>query len=130
MADYEATRHIETDETSNLISASKVQGTAVYSSEGTDMGTIYDVMLEKVGGKVAYAVMSIGGFLGLGADYHPVPWNKLTYDVTLGGYMLAETIDRLKAAPTLASDYASDPEWGGRNPGWTGKVNDYYGVAI
>lgn len=130
MADYGAQTHVETDETSNLISASKVQGTSVYSADGEDIGSIYDVMLEKVGGKVSYAVMSIGGFLGMGADYHPVPWSKLIYDTNLGGYVLRETVDRLKAAPTMSEDYATDPNWGQRNAGWNRRVDDYYGVPI
>jgi hypothetical protein len=43
-------------------------------------------MIEKIGGRVAYAVMSFGGFLGMGEDEHTNPWNELTYDTRLGGY--------------------------------------------
>ena len=43
-------------------------------------------MIDKISGKVAYAVMSFGGFLGMGEDYYPVPWASLKYDTSLGGY--------------------------------------------
>ena len=62
------------DETLSLISAGKVQGTAVYNTQGTSLGEVEDVMIDKRSGKIAYAVMSFGGFLGLGNDYHPLPW--------------------------------------------------------
>ncbi len=45
-------------------------------------------MLDKVSGQAAYAVMSFGGFLGVGERYHPLPWKRLRYDVTLGGYVV------------------------------------------
>lgn len=123
MAEYQ---QVATDETRSLIAASKVEGTNLYNSQGESMGSIYDVMLDKRSGNVAYAIASIGGFLGMGADYHPVPWEKLHYDTQLGGYRLDETIDRLKAAPTIPSDYASDPDWGSTDLGWRGRVDDYY----
>ena len=54
------------DETLNLISAGKVKGTPVLSAEGETIGEIYDVMLEKRTGKIAYAMMSFGGIFGIG----------------------------------------------------------------
>jgi uncharacterized protein YrrD len=53
------------DETVSLISAGKVQGTNVYNTDGDTLGEVYDVMIDKVSGKVAYAIMSFGGFLAL-----------------------------------------------------------------
>jgi sporulation protein YlmC with PRC-barrel domain len=63
------------DETASLISAGKVQGTNVYNTNGDSLGEVYDVMIDKLSGKVAYAIMSFGGFLGVGERYHPLPWN-------------------------------------------------------
>src|SRR5271157_4713362 len=63
-----------------LIAASKVNGTTVYNRAGEKLGSIYDVMLAKGSGKAEYAVMSFGGFLGIGDRYHPLPWDALTYD--------------------------------------------------
>jgi sporulation protein YlmC with PRC-barrel domain len=72
-------------ETTTLIAASKVDGTSVYNTAGESVGTIDDVMVDKQTGKVAYAVMSFGGFLGMGADYYPVPWTTLNTTPTWAG---------------------------------------------
>jgi PRC-barrel domain len=77
------TKPLEKRETSNLIGSDKVEGTPVYRSDG---GQIERVMIDKLSGKVAYAVMSFGGFLGIGEDHYPLPWSVLTYNPTLGGY--------------------------------------------
>jgi hypothetical protein len=73
-------------ETLSLIASDKVEGTAVYRSNGDKVGTIARVMIDKISGKVAYAVMSFGGFMGIGQDYYPLPWNLLTYNPQLEGY--------------------------------------------
>ena len=92
-----------TDETVSLISASKVQGTNVYNTDGDSLGEVYDVMIDKRSGKVAYAIMSFGGFLGVGEDYHPLPWNTLKYDTRQGGYVVGLTRQQLEGAPTYAN---------------------------
>ena len=74
-------------ETSSLIASDKVQGTNVYNAAGDNLGSIHDLMIDKVSGKVAYAIMSFGGFLGIGSQYHPLPWSVLKYDTRLGGYV-------------------------------------------
>ena len=119
-----ATEGVAIDETSQLIAASKVNGTAVYSRAGENIGSIYDVMIEKRSGQVAYAVMSFGGFLGIGERYHPLPWKALTYDTSLGGYVVDIPRDRLESAPSYGRDETpwSDPAYGRR-------VSDYYGVG-
>ena len=76
---------IATNETHELISSDKVEGTAVYDRNGNKLGTVSNVMLDKRSGQVAYAVLSFGGFLGMGSSYHPLPWNQLTYDFEPGG---------------------------------------------
>jgi hypothetical protein len=73
-------------ETASLIGSDKVEGTSVYGADKQKVGEIERVMIEKVGGKVAFSVLSFGGFLGIGEDYYPVPWSILTYDTGLGGY--------------------------------------------
>jgi hypothetical protein len=71
--------------------------------DGDRLGEIYDIMLEKRSGNIAYAVMSFGGFLGIGERYHALPWATLKYDTRQGGYVVGLTIDQLKAAPTYAA---------------------------
>ena len=91
----------------DLIGSDRVEGTNVYRSNGDKIGEIERVMLEKVSGRVAYAVMAFGGFLGMGEEQHPVPWQGLTYNETLGGYELNISDEELKNAPK----YATGEEW-------------------
>ena len=90
---------IETRETANLIGSDKVEGTAVYGADRSKIGSIERLMIDKISGKVAYAVLSFGGFLGMGEDYYPVPWSKLNYDTNLGGYLTNLTESQLTGAP-------------------------------
>jgi hypothetical protein len=76
----------------------KVEGTAVYGPNDRKIGTVQRVMIDKISGKVAYAVVSFGGFLGMGEDYYPMSWTKLDYDTSLGGYRVDITEDQLKGA--------------------------------
>jgi sporulation protein YlmC with PRC-barrel domain len=70
----------EARETSTLIGSEKVQGTAVYGTNDERIGSIERIMIEKTSGKVSYAVLSFGGFLGAGSDHYPIPWDNLKYD--------------------------------------------------
>ena len=92
-------RQLEADETDRLISSEKVDGTAVYNRNGDRLGTVHHLMIDKYTGQVAYAVMSFGGFLGLGSEQHAIPWSKLTYDTSLGGYRTDITEQELRGAP-------------------------------
>ena len=69
-----------------LIESDRVEGTTVYDPQGNNIGSIKRLMIEKLSGRVAYAIMSFGGFLGMGSEEHSIPWSKLTYDTSLGGY--------------------------------------------
>ena len=113
----------ETRETVDLIGSDKVEGTAVYDANGERMGTIKRVMLEKRSGHVAYAVLSFGGFLGIGSDYYPIPWASLSYDTSLGGYRTNITEQQLQGAPKYAGD---SWDWDDRERGR--RVYDYYGA--
>lgn len=126
MTDYSTTGagSVATDETGNLIAASKVEGTSVYNRQGESLGSVYDVMIDKTSGQVAYAVMSFGGFLGMGENYHPLPWKVLNYDTSMGGYMVDLDKERLQGAPTYSS--TDQPNW--TDPDYTRRIDDYYGV--
>ena len=116
----------EARETVSLIGSDKVEGTAVYGPDGQKIGTIERVMIDKISGKVSYAVLSFGGFLGIGDDHYPLPWQTLKYDTNLGGYLTGITEDRLQGAPK----YGNDNSWNWSDPARTRSVNDYYGVAL
>jgi PRC-barrel domain len=113
---------VATDETNTLISSDKVEGTAVYNRQNEKLGSIHTLMIDKVSGKVAYAVMSFGGFLGIGGRYHPLPWSVLTYDTGQGGYIVDLDRMMLEGAPTYGD--AETPDWGDRK--WGEQVHGYY----
>ena len=109
------------DETRRLIASSKVEGTAVFDRTGEQIGTVYNFMVDKFTGQAIYAVISFGGFLGVGERYFPVPWERLTYDTRLEGYVVDIDRDALDRAPSFAGDESpwSDPAYGRG-------VNDFY----
>jgi PRC-barrel domain protein len=113
-------------ETSSLIGSDKVEGTAVYGANDTKIGSIERVMIDKISGRVSYAVLSFGGFLGIGNDHYPLPWQSLKYDTNLGGYRTGITETQLKGAPK----YSNDNAWNWSDPTRTRAVNDYYGVPM
>lgn len=90
---------VATDETNRLIASNKVEGTAVYNRAGDRLGTVYNFMVDKRSGQVEYAVMSFGGFLGIGEEYSPLPWDQLTYDTDQGGYVVDLTKEVLQGGP-------------------------------
>lgn len=105
-----------------LIPSGRVAGTAVYDMRGERLGHIDDLMIDKPSGRIAYAVLSFGGFLGFGDKHHPLPWHSLRYDVTKDGYVVDLDRQDLEAAPTYHA--SAKPDWD--DQGW-GKVDDYYG---
>ena len=112
---------VSTRETGSLIGSDKVEGTAVYGTDQNKIGNVQRVMIDKMSGRVAYAVISFGGFLGVGEDYYPVPWSTLKYDTNLGGYVTGVTADSLKGAPSYSR--SSDWEWSRENDR---RVYQYY----
>ena len=105
------------------ISSSRVAGTAVYNPEGDKLGSIDDLVIDKVSGKVRYAALEFGGFLGMGTDRYPIPWGMLKYDTGLDGYVVPLEKERLENAPRYAPK--STPEY---TADYGRKVYDYYGV--
>ena len=108
-------------ETPTMIAASKVHGTKVFNKAGEALGSIYDLMLDKQSGHVAYAVMSFGGFLGIGEKYYPVPWDELTYSTAKDGYVVNLDKRILENAPSY--DRSDVPDW---SPAYRGGIDDYY----
>ena len=104
-----------------FISSEDVNGTEVYGMGGKNVGEIDHLIIDKVSGRVIYAVMSFGGFLGLGHSHYPVPWAALKYDTSLGGFRTGITEQQLKDAPEF-----SDDSWTDRN--WETKTHTHYNV--
>ncbi len=112
-----------TTTSSDVISSDKVEGTAVYNPAGDKLGSIDDLMIDKRSGQVRYAVLEFGGFLGMGTDRYPLPWNMLKYDTAKDGYVVPLDKSKLEGAPRYADNdvpaYTTD---------YGKRVNSYYGV--
>jgi len=104
------------------IAASKVEGTNVYNLQGDKLGSIDDLVIDKVSGQVRYAALEFGGFLGMGTDIYPVPWSRLSYDTGNDGYVINLDKAQLEGGPRYSQD--AEPEYTNE---YGRKVYDYYG---
>jgi hypothetical protein len=93
----------------HLIASDRVEGTPVRGTDGATIGTIERVMIDKLTGNVAYAVLSFSGLVGVGQRRLPIPWRQLIYDRKLAAYHLDLTENELRATPQK-----SDIDWGDR----------------
>jgi hypothetical protein len=96
-----------------LIASDRVEGTPVRRPNGEKIGTVQRLMIDKVSGNVAYAVLSFGGFLGMGRKHLPIPWARLKYDLAQEACLVDMTDEERSHAP----DYEADAEfdWGDRS---------------
>ena len=113
-------------ETTRLISSDKVEGTAVRRSNGDKVGTIAHIMIDKRSGKVAYAALSFGGFLGMGEEYRAVPWSALRYNEQLDAYELNVADEQLRSAPLAGTDFF---ETGAVDRKWEDDIHRHYAVT-
>lgn len=113
-----------TNPSGHLIAAKQVQGTTVYSLALDKLGTVEDVMIDKRSGRIAYAILGFGGFLGIGDRLYPLPWEKLRYDPEMGGYVVDIDRSMLEGAPSYTSEDAAS--WD--DEAWGRGVYSYYGV--
>lgn len=107
-----------------LIASNRVEGTTVYGRDGQKVGTVHSFMVDKLSGQVAYAVLSFGGFLGLGQSYHPLPWGSLTYDLDREGYVVNVDKTMLEGSPSYRPDDA--PEF---DDAYGERISTYYGAS-
>ena len=106
----------EERETGNLIGSDKVEGTAVYGADNQRIGSIERVMIKSP------TVLGFGGFLGIGDDHYPLPWESLKYDTNLGGYVTGITESQLRGAPK----YSNESSWNWSDPTIARSVDDFY----
>ena len=112
------------DETDRLIASNKVEGTEVYNRQGDKLGSVYNFMVDKRSGQAEYAIMSFGGFLGMGESYHPLPWKVLSYATDKGGYVVDLDKDMLEKAPSYRT--GDEPRY---DRAYGEQVDSYYGVG-
>jgi len=108
---------------SSVISSEQVEGTAVYNLAGDKLGSVDDLMIDKVSGDVRYAVLEFGGFLGMGTDRYPLPWASMHYDTNKDGYVVALDKEQLERAPHYGKDEV--PEYSAE---YGRGVYDYYSI--
>ncbi len=89
---------------SDAIRAKKVLGTSVKDPTGDKIGSVEDIVLDKMSNNIVFAIVGFGGFLGMGEKYHPIPWSSLKYDEREGSYVVNFTKDQLQAAPADSID--------------------------
>ena len=107
----------------HLIAADDVNGSDVYNLAGEKLGKIEDIMIDRISGRAVYAVLSFGGFLGMGDKHYPLPWSTLRYDTARDGYVVDIDKDRLEKAPSY--DIAGDFKW---TSSYGRRVDKYYNV--
>jgi PRC-barrel domain len=112
------------DSPHHLIASDRVEDTTVINREGVKLGTIKRVMIDKLSGQVRYAVMSSGGFLGIGESYHPLPWGVLNYNPEEGAYVVDLDRDTLQHAPYYVG--SDEPDWTDRAYGE--RLHEYYRI--
>lgn len=111
----------------DCISSDRVEGTAVYGSDGNKIGTVDSIMIEKQSGQAREAIVDVGSFLGMGGTRHTIPWQKLDYDLDCDGYKLDITEEQLKKAPSYregeSNERADDRDF-------RATVYEYYEVPV
>jgi len=117
------------DDTTNpsgrLIAAKKVQNATVYNTALEKLGSLEDVMIDKETGRIAYAILAHGGFLGIADQYYPMPWEKLRYDREMGGYIVDISLDVLQGAPS----YTDEATAGWHDDDWNRSIDTHYGTG-
>jgi hypothetical protein len=108
-----------------LILASRVEHTPVYNADDERIGHIADLSIDRQAGNVVYAIMSFGGFLGIGKRFHPLPWSMLDYDPERAGYVVSLDEQALRDAPIYDSDELI--RLGGPQQDDRLLLNEYYG---
>lgn len=105
-----------------LLSASTITGDEVHNLQDENLGTLHEIMLNVQDGSIRYAVLSCGGFLGMGERYFAVPWKELKLDTKNKRFLLDVDAKRLKDAPGFDKD-----QWPNMaDPSWSSSVDQYY----
>jgi len=107
-----------------VMDASTLSGDSVVNSGGDDLGKIEAIMLDVTGGRIAYAVLSFGGFLGMGSKLFAIPWSALTLDASEKRFILDVPKERLENAPGFDKDHWPSMA----DTTWATQVHSYYNV--
>ena|SRR5438552_7898653 len=108
----------------DVMDAATLKGDNVVNAAGDDLGKIEAIMLDVGAGRIAYAVLSFGGFLGMGSKLFAIPWSALTLDTTNHRFILDASKEQLEAAPGFDKDHW--PSMADRT--WATDIHAYYDV--
>jgi len=109
--------------THHLVPASRVEGAGVFAPTGERLGKVDDLMIDKVSGRTAYALLSFDGFLGVGERFYPIPWRMLDYDPSRRGFVVPLTRDQIEQGHSVADREVED------EIEWREAVHAYYGAT-
>jgi hypothetical protein len=107
-----------------LMGAETLVGNDVFNKDAEDVGDIKEIMLDMRTGRVSYAVLSFGGFLGMGEKLFAVPWDALTLDTENKRFVLDVSKDRLEGAPGFDKNHWPDMA----DAAWESGIHTYYGT--
>lgn len=109
-----------------LMGANTLIGNDVYSQNNEDLGDIKEIMLDTNSGKVCYAVLSYGGFLGMGEKLFAVPWHALKLDTDNKRYVLNIDSAKLDSAPGFDKDHWPNMA----DETWANSIHSFYGTHL
>ena len=105
-----------------IMAASSFEGETVVNPQGETIGEIEEIMLDVRGGRIAYVVLAVGGFLGIAEKYFAIPWHAFTMDTDNHRFILDVDKERLKNAPGFDKDH-----WPAMaDQSWALQVHTYY----
>jgi sporulation protein YlmC with PRC-barrel domain len=105
-----------------LMGAATLIGNSVCNGSSETLGDIKEIMLDMRTGRIGYAVLSFGGFLGMGEKLFAVPWNALTLDTVNKKFVLDVDKARLESAPGFSKDHWPNMA----DEGWARDIHAYY----
>ncbi len=108
-----------------VMDAGTLRDDAVVNVSGEDLGQIEAIMLDVTSGRIAYAVLSFGGFLGMGKKLFAIPWHALTLDAAEKRFVINVSKERLESAPGFDKDHWPSMA----DPAWASELHAYYDVA-
>jgi sporulation protein YlmC with PRC-barrel domain len=121
---YPETMDSTTKRYRRVMSASSLTGDRVVNRAGEDLGKIHDIMIDVPTGRIAYAVLSFGGVLGIGNKLFAIPWGRLTLDEVNKEFRLDVDKETLERAPGFDKDNWPDMA----DPSWGTQIHSHYGV--
>ncbi len=108
-----------------IMDAATLDGDKVVNAAGEDLGKIEAIMLDVTSGHIAYAVLSFGGFLGMGAKLFAIPWAALTLDAAEKRFILDASKEKLENAEGFDKDHWPTMA----DPAWASRLHSYYNVT-